>query len=212
MNSHPLEVYLHYSRRERSREEVDYRPVPDAPWTVLFKNVTGEGVAVTPKSPGQRRQHGGQVREWMNSWRGNDVPPQVRRLSSGTSTADHSQSHDVDDKVIPGFTELAERSEGGFVLSVHEKETAYRWVACIATADVQTYARRQLAGRLLPHRHQSVGLDHRSRDIQCTGVRSRSTGVQLLLATSLRMWPDLVEAVHASRFRAIPDQIVQRHC
>ncbi|KAF7969159.1 hypothetical protein HWV62_28208 [Athelia sp. TMB] len=46
INNQPLEVYMYYAAIEREREDNDPRPVPDAPWTVLFKKLTGKGHTV----------------------------------------------------------------------------------------------------------------------------------------------------------------------
>ncbi|KAL1407205.1 hypothetical protein Q8F55_006621 [Vanrija albida] len=57
-NSHPLEVYLHYAAIERAREEHDPRPIPDAPWTVLFKTLTGQrSKIVHPHTPAAQPQY-----------------------------------------------------------------------------------------------------------------------------------------------------------
>ena len=37
---------MYYAAIEREREDNDPRPVPDAPWTVLFKKLTGKGHTV----------------------------------------------------------------------------------------------------------------------------------------------------------------------
>lgn len=42
MNSQPLEVYMYYAKIERDREAADPRGIPDSPWTVLFKRLTGQ--------------------------------------------------------------------------------------------------------------------------------------------------------------------------
>lgn len=41
INEQPLEVYQYYAAIEREHEDNDTRPVPDAPWTVFFKSITG---------------------------------------------------------------------------------------------------------------------------------------------------------------------------
>ncbi|RSH78012.1 uncharacterized protein EHS24_002463 [Apiotrichum porosum] len=51
-NSMPLEVYMHYAAIERAREDADPRPIPDAPWTVLIKTLTGrKSKIVHPHEP-----------------------------------------------------------------------------------------------------------------------------------------------------------------
>lgn len=46
VNSQPLDVYMYYAAIEREREDNDPRPVPDAPWTVLYKTLLGKGHTV----------------------------------------------------------------------------------------------------------------------------------------------------------------------
>lgn len=41
INTQPLEVYMYYAALEREREDNDHRPVPDGPWTVMIKTITG---------------------------------------------------------------------------------------------------------------------------------------------------------------------------
>lgn len=43
INEQYLEVYMHYAAIERERETNDPRPIPDSPWTTLFKKLTGQG-------------------------------------------------------------------------------------------------------------------------------------------------------------------------
>jgi hypothetical protein len=122
INKQPLEAYIYYALRERAREENDYRPVPDSPWTVWMKKITGEAAAITPFSPGQRATTAEESppREWINSWRRNNVPSGARRLSSQAS---HGGS--PIDEIKNMSTELAVRGVDGFV-TPHERESAYR--------------------------------------------------------------------------------------
>ncbi|EMC93302.1 hypothetical protein BAUCODRAFT_235731 [Baudoinia panamericana UAMH 10762] len=45
MNRQPLEVYQYWARLEREREAKDMTEIPDSPWVVLFKMLTGRSVA-----------------------------------------------------------------------------------------------------------------------------------------------------------------------
>lgn len=42
LNKMPLEVYMWYAERERQRERDDPRPIPDSPWTIAYKRLTGQ--------------------------------------------------------------------------------------------------------------------------------------------------------------------------
>ena len=133
INAQPLETYLQYAERERLREENDYRPIPDAPWTVLLKRITREGVAVTPNTPGQKRTRQRRPRKAVTSWvgslrrSGSRLLDETRRYST-TST---SQSHGDESKDMTTELELAVRGDGedSDIISPHERETAYRYVS-----------------------------------------------------------------------------------
>lgn len=143
INQQPLEVYLHYARRERAREAADRRPVPDAPWTVFWKRLTREGHAVTPKSAGQRERRpsptGWQwtagidgLEETMTTTGGHGSRT---GMVSSTSRATLPER----DKHAPATlsaTELRGRDEeGGFsLLTDGEKDSAYRWVQAARVA------------------------------------------------------------------------------
>jgi hypothetical protein len=58
INEHPLEVYLYYAAAEREQEDNDTRPIPDAPWSVVMKKLTGRGdKIVLPTDPSQKLIH-----------------------------------------------------------------------------------------------------------------------------------------------------------
>lgn len=51
-NAQPLEIYLFHAFIERLRESRDPRPIPDSPWTVIFKKITGRGSSIVyPNGP-----------------------------------------------------------------------------------------------------------------------------------------------------------------
>ncbi|GMK54271.1 hypothetical protein CspeluHIS016_0108570 [Cutaneotrichosporon spelunceum] len=48
INAQPVEVYLYYARHERTRENTDTRPAPDAPWVALGKRLRGRADDIIP--------------------------------------------------------------------------------------------------------------------------------------------------------------------
>lgn len=98
MNSLPLEVYMHYAAIERQREDRDPRPIPDAPWIVLFKTLTGRKDKI------------------------------VYPHTTGHQVIEHTTAHDSPkEKESPGIVSVGGPEEGPLDMSV-EKETAYRFL------------------------------------------------------------------------------------
>ncbi|KLT42146.1 hypothetical protein CC85DRAFT_319078 [Cutaneotrichosporon oleaginosum] len=50
INAQPIEVYLYYARQERTRENADTRPAPDAPWSMKGHHSKSSSTATTDET------------------------------------------------------------------------------------------------------------------------------------------------------------------
>ena len=86
INTQPLEVYMYYAAIEREREDNDTRPVPDGPWGVLIKTLTGRKDKIcsvdTPNYDAPMPSHIDAEREASPSRTGNE---KKRKASDGAT-------------------------------------------------------------------------------------------------------------------------------
>jgi hypothetical protein len=104
INERPLEVYMYYAELERMREDNDPRPIPDAPWSAVFKKITGNGdKIVLPSDPSQKYIAGSGAatpRDQEKQLKAGQTPGEV---TVGAPSSDSGMSH------IPGVSESAYR-------------------------------------------------------------------------------------------------------
>lgn len=104
---------MHYAEIERAREDADTRPIPDAPWTVLLKTITGRrNTIVQPHSSGRRHSESSQAHSPIR----NSTEKEKRGNHPGEVTVGAPTASDMHDH------ELADNN------LAQEKDTAYRFL------------------------------------------------------------------------------------
>lgn len=129
LNKMPLEVYMWYAERERQRERDDPRPVPDSPWTIAYKRLTGQKdkIVVTHERPELVEESDGL---WTMLWK------RAFRKHPAVAATPRDTMDDEPEEVIvslPGTTNSAEHSgastslekERQPVFTEREKQSAY---------------------------------------------------------------------------------------
>lgn len=120
-------MYLYYAAIERKREDTDTRPIPDTPWTVLFKRLTGRKSSIV-RPPGAvqatntKSRHVGNFAQRLTR-RGNkravDDEPQVPVDEFSSAHEPKTNFHNDGG--------VAESTDGLMsVLSQREQDSAYR--------------------------------------------------------------------------------------
>lgn len=135
LNKQPLEVYMYYAAIERQREADDPRPIPDSPWTVAFKKITGrrDRIVVAHERPELVEESDGL---WTMLWKlafrkrqrrkaaadaAAPAPATVPSLPSQGDVSDTEQSEKKSDVVAPWGSD-AERPP---LITDREAKSAY---------------------------------------------------------------------------------------
>lgn len=146
MNRQPLEVYLHYAQLERAKEAADTGPIPDSPWGVLFKRMTGRKSQIVaanqsvPTAATGAGRFGGLFRT-LTGRNPTSAPPQRGSHDSNATEKTMQTVHSVDKlgsfsstavlRSVPtngegDLTPEAHERIAGFAVTPEEKATAYR--------------------------------------------------------------------------------------
>ncbi|RSH93075.1 hypothetical protein EHS25_007428 [Saitozyma podzolica] len=137
INSQPLEVYLYYAAIERAKEDADPRPIPDAPWIVLFKKLTGKSHTINyPDTPAPHYDQ-------------SQLPGAVGESGSEKASSNEKNARNGDMEVSVGAAPPA----GGAVVEESEHARAYRalrvasWQAVfyLITTDILGFSSAPLA-------------------------------------------------------------------
>lgn len=129
LNKMPLEVYMWYAERERQRERDDPRPIPDSPWTIAYKRLTGQKakIVVAHERPELVEESDGL---WTMLWK--RAFRKRRAAAAPTPTPTLGQPEELLAS-LPGTTDSADHSgasaslekERQPILTGREKQSAY---------------------------------------------------------------------------------------
>lgn len=124
LNKMPLEVYMWYAERERLREREDPRPIPDSPWTIAYKRLTGQKdkIVVAYEQPELVEESDGL---WTMLWK--------RAFRKHRATTTFTSTQDEPQELLTSMPESAEHSgtsaslekERQPIFTEREKQSAY---------------------------------------------------------------------------------------